>query len=101
MNAVLAAAGEDRVPPVAGLSDRECEVLALLALGLATKQIARQLGISAKTCDHHIQSVYAKAGVSSRAAATMFALENGLTGTEAPVVTEPAWGSAPGQSEPF
>jgi DNA-binding CsgD family transcriptional regulator len=92
VNAVLAAAGEDRIPPVrpAGLSDRECEVLALLARGLATKQIARQLGISAKTCDHHIQSVYGKAGVSSRAAATMFALENGLTGTEAPVVTEPA-----------
>ena len=92
VNAVLAAAGEDRVPPVrpAGLSDRECEVLALLARGLATKQIARQLGISPKTCDHHIQSVYAKAGVSSRAAATMFALENGLAGADVPVVSERA-----------
>jgi DNA-binding NarL/FixJ family response regulator len=45
---------------------------------MATKQIARQLGISPKTCDHHIQSVYAKAGVSSRAGATLFALEHGL-----------------------
>ena len=89
MNAVLAAAGEDRVPPVrpAGLSDRECEVLALLARGLATKQIARQLGISPKTCDHHIQSVYAKAGVSSRAAATMFA-RNELAGADVPLASE-------------
>jgi len=80
VHAVLAAAGQARATPVrpAGLSERECEVLALLARGLATKQIARQLGISPKTCDHHIQSVYAKAGVSSRAAATVFALENGL-----------------------
>ena len=92
VNAVLAAAGQERVAPMrpAGLSDRECEVLALLARGLATKQIARQLGISPKTCDHHIQSVYAKAGVSSRAAATMFALEHGLTGPEAPAVIERA-----------
>jgi DNA-binding NarL/FixJ family response regulator len=64
----------------AGLSERECEMLGLLARGLATKQIARQLGISPKTCDHYIQSVYAKARVSSRAAATMFALEHGLVG---------------------
>jgi HD-GYP domain-containing protein (c-di-GMP phosphodiesterase class II) len=80
VNAVLAAAGQPRqpVPRPAGLSDRECEVLMLLARGMATKQIARQLGISPKTCDHHIQSVYAKAGVSSRAGATLFALEHGL-----------------------
>jgi HD-GYP domain-containing protein (c-di-GMP phosphodiesterase class II) len=80
VNAVLAAAGQPRqpIPRPAGLSERECEVLMLLARGMATKQIARQLGISPKTCDHHIQSVYAKAGVSSRAGATLFALEHGL-----------------------
>jgi DNA-binding NarL/FixJ family response regulator len=80
VDAVLAAAGQPRppVPRPAGLSERECEVLMLLARGMATKQIARQLGISPKTCDHHIQSVYAKAGVSSRAGATLFALEHGL-----------------------
>jgi len=83
-NAVLAAAGQTRAAASrpGGLSERECEVLALLARGLATKQIARQLGISPKTCDHHIQSVYGKAGVSSRAAATMFALEHGLVGVD-------------------
>src|SRR5580693_85518 len=62
----------------AGLSERECEVLGLLATGLATKQVARRLGISPKTCDHHIQRLYGKAGVSTRAGATLFALEHGL-----------------------
>ena len=62
----------------AGLSERECEVLSLLARGLATKQVARRLGISPKTCDHHIQRLYGKVGVSTRAGATLFALEHGL-----------------------
>ena len=53
-------------------------MLGLLARGLATKQVARRLGISAKTCDHHIQRLYNKAGVSTRAGATLFALEHGL-----------------------
>ena len=62
----------------------ECEVLALLARGMATKQVARELGISPKTCDHHIQAVYAKIGVSSRAGATLFALEHGLASLAVP-----------------
>jgi len=83
VHAVLAAAGQPRAPrqPAdrpAGLSERECEVLGLLARGLATKQVARRLGISPKTCDHHIQSLYGKVGVSTRAGATLFALEHGL-----------------------
>ena len=84
VSAVLTAAGQPRPAThrPAGLSERECEVLALLARGLATKQIARQLGISPKTCDHHIQSLYAKAGVSTRAAATLFALEHGLVSAD-------------------
>ena len=53
-------------------------MLGLLARGLATKQAARQLGISVKTCDHHIQRVYHKLGVSTRAGATLFAVEHGL-----------------------
>jgi HD-GYP domain-containing protein (c-di-GMP phosphodiesterase class II) len=80
VTAVLAAAGQPR-PPVrrpGGLTDREWQVLGLLARGLATKQAARQLGISAKTCDHHIQRVYHKLGVSTRAGATLFAVEHGL-----------------------
>jgi HD-GYP domain-containing protein (c-di-GMP phosphodiesterase class II) len=80
VNAVLVAAGQPGVPMrrPAGLSERECEVLDLLARGMTTKQIAYRLGISPKTCDHHIQRLYGKAGVSTRAGATLFALEHGL-----------------------
>jgi HD-GYP domain-containing protein (c-di-GMP phosphodiesterase class II) len=80
--AVLTAAGQPRrpVPRPAGLSERECEVLSLIARGMATKQVARQLGISPKTCDHHIQRLYRKTGLSTRAGATLFALEHGLIG---------------------
>jgi HD-GYP domain-containing protein (c-di-GMP phosphodiesterase class II) len=89
--AVLEAAGQ-RVPRIgrpAGLTEREAEVVALLARGLQTKQVARRLGISAKTADHHIQNAYAKIGVSTRAAAALFAMQHGLT----------AWGELPiGQS---
>jgi HD-GYP domain-containing protein (c-di-GMP phosphodiesterase class II) len=80
VNAVLSAAGQPRraVRLPAGLSERESEVLGLIARGLTTKQVARQLGISPKTCDHHIQRLYGKVGVSTRAGATLFALEHGL-----------------------
>ncbi len=53
-------------------------MLALLARGRQTKQVAKALGISVKTADRHVQNIYAKIGVSSRAAATMFAMEHGL-----------------------
>jgi HD-GYP domain-containing protein (c-di-GMP phosphodiesterase class II) len=81
-NAVLVAAGQPGRPVSrpAGLSERECQVLGLVARGLATKQVARRLGISPKTCDHHIQRVYGKLGVSTRAGVTLFALEHGLVG---------------------
>src|SRR6266567_4745535 len=80
VNAVLIAAGQPRRPVrrPAGLSERECEVLGLIARGLATKQVARRLDISPKTCDHHIQRLYGKIGVSTRAGAALFALEHGL-----------------------
>ena len=80
VTAVAEAAGQK--PPTierpGGLTERELEVLGLLARGHQTKQIARHLGISPKTVDRHIQNSYRKMGVSSRAAATLFAAENGL-----------------------
>jgi HD-GYP domain-containing protein (c-di-GMP phosphodiesterase class II) len=78
--AVAEAAGETRpaIDRPAGLTEREAEVVGLLARGLQTKQIAKELDISAKTVDRHIQNTYRKIGVSSRAAATLFAAENGL-----------------------
>ena len=80
VQAVLTAAGQPGRPlrRPAGLSERECEVLGLIARGLTTKQVARRLGITPKTCDHHIQRLYGKAGVSTRAGATLYALEHGL-----------------------
>jgi HD-GYP domain-containing protein (c-di-GMP phosphodiesterase class II) len=80
VRAVLEAAGQ-RVPRIerpAGLTERETEVIGLLARGLQTKQIARALGISVKTADNHIQNAYSKIGVSTRAAAALFAMQHGL-----------------------
>jgi HD-GYP domain-containing protein (c-di-GMP phosphodiesterase class II) len=78
--AVAEAAGEEppQVSRPAGLTEREVEVLGLLARGRATKQIAGQLGIATKTADRHIQHIYDKVGVSSRAAAALWAAEHGL-----------------------
>ena len=78
--AVLETAGQ-RVPRIerpAGLTEREAQVVALLARGLQTKQIAGVLGVSAKTADRHIEHAYRKIGVSTRAAAALFAMEHGL-----------------------
>jgi DNA-binding NarL/FixJ family response regulator len=63
---------------VAGLSEREVEVLRLLARGYTMKQIAAELVISFKTVDRHVQNIYTKINVSTRAAATLFAMENNL-----------------------
>jgi DNA-binding CsgD family transcriptional regulator len=74
-------AGGHRAPPIerpAGLTEREAEVVGLVARGLQTKQVARALGISPKTADRHIQNAYAKIGVSTRAAAALFAMQHGL-----------------------
>ena len=78
---VLAAAGVPRRRRAAGpggLTAREVEVLILIARGFATKQVASQLDISAKTAGTHIERIYAKTGASSRATATLFALRHGL-----------------------
>jgi len=61
-----------------GLTSREVEVLRLLARGLSTKQIGAELVITPKTADSHIQHVYSKIGVSTRAAATIFAMRHDL-----------------------
>jgi HD-GYP domain-containing protein (c-di-GMP phosphodiesterase class II) len=85
--AVLEAAGHRpmRVDRPDGLTERETQVVALLARGLQTKQIGRALGISTKTADRHVQNAYGKIGVSTRAAAALYAMQNGLV----------AWGELP------
>ena len=79
--AVLVAAGHEttvRSELPAGLTDREVEVLGLVAQGCTNKQVAQTLVISRRTAEHHVQNIYAKIGVSSRAAAALFAMEHGL-----------------------
>jgi DNA-binding NarL/FixJ family response regulator len=53
-------------------------VLGLVAEGLSNAQIAQRLVISRRTAEHHVQHIYTKIGVSSRAAAAMFAMEHRL-----------------------
>ena len=62
----------------AGLSAREVEVLKLVAQGLTNAQIAKQLFISPNTVNRHLNSVYRKLDVNSRAAATRFATQHSL-----------------------
>jgi DNA-binding NarL/FixJ family response regulator len=61
-----------------GLTERECEVLRLVARGAANREIAAALVISEHTVGRHVQNIFAKVGVSSRAAATAYAYEHGL-----------------------
>ena len=81
--AVLAAAGH-RVPArrawPGGLTAREAEVLGLLARGHSNREIARRLVITPKTAMNHVEHIYAKLGISSRAAATLYATQHGLMG---------------------
>lgn len=81
---VLEAAGEVRRLPrsvwPSGLTDREVDVLRLVAAGLSNKQIAGRLTLSPKTVGRHAEHIYAKIGVSTRAGAALFAMDQGLTG---------------------
>lgn len=60
------------------LTEREAEVLRLLAQGCNTPQIARALDISRKTVEHHLTHIYAKIGVTCRTAAVVYAVQQGL-----------------------
>jgi DNA-binding NarL/FixJ family response regulator len=62
----------------AGLTAREAEVLRLIAAGNSNRDVAGTLVLSQHTVARHVQNIYAKLGVSSRAAATAFAVEHHL-----------------------
>lgn len=87
VSAVLRAAGH-RAPArrewPSGLTAREVQVLQLLARGQANKQIAKALSVTAKTVSNHVEHIYSKIGVSSRAAATLYATQHGLMGNYQP-----------------
>jgi HD-GYP domain-containing protein (c-di-GMP phosphodiesterase class II) len=84
--AVLVAAGHGeprsrtvtRAKHPGGLTLRQVDVLRLASRGLTTQQIADRLHISTKTADHHIQHIYTKIGVSTRAAAALWANQHAL-----------------------
>ena len=75
----LDARGDDAAADDAhGLTERELEVLRQLAAGETNKAIAAELVLSERTVDRHVSNIFAKLGVSSRAAATAYAYEHQL-----------------------
>ncbi len=83
VDCVLAAAGHssgdsEAVVGAVGLSARETQVLRLIARGNSNKQIGTTLFVTEKTVEHHVTHIYNKLGISSRAAATLYAMQSGL-----------------------
>lgn len=79
---ILTAAGHRRRVPrrewPAGLTEREVDVLRLVARGASKKEVGRDLHISPSTADHHLRHIYDKTGVRSRAGLTLYAIEADL-----------------------
>ncbi|MFC9362768.1 response regulator transcription factor, partial [Rhodococcus sp. NPDC057014] len=80
---VGAAAAPGLSPPTpwpAGLTDREVEILRLVAQGRSNREIAADLFIAEKTARNHVERVYAKLGVNNRTQASLAAIDRGLVG---------------------
>ena len=71
-------AGEGNADRPGGLTEREIEILRLLATGMTNRAIAADLTISERTVDRHVSNIYTKLDVSTRAAATAWAYEHDL-----------------------
>ncbi len=85
VEAVLSAAGHasrDRRASPTRLTPRELEVLTLIARGATNRRVADALGITPKTAGTHIERIYTKIGASTRATATLYAVEHGLLNSE-------------------
>jgi len=84
VDAVLAAAGAPRAERSlpAGLTPREVEVLIHLARGATNKEIATSLGIAVRTANHHVENIYGKLDVTTRAAAAVFAVRHDLVSVD-------------------
>ena len=64
-------------PEKGGLTPRELEILSLIAAGLGNKEISYRLGISDRTVQFHIRSIFDKTGAASRTEAAVLALKKG------------------------
>jgi HD-GYP domain-containing protein (c-di-GMP phosphodiesterase class II) len=87
VEAVLAAAGHSRPARgswPAGLTDREVDVLRLIACGCSAAEVAAELHIAPKTARNHVEHIYAKLNTSNRTGAALFALSHGLVGVLLP-----------------
>jgi non-specific serine/threonine protein kinase len=69
-----------------GLTEREAEVLRLVARGMTSRMIAAELVLSERTVAHHLSNIFRKLGVASRAGATAFALSAGLAEVSDPPI---------------
>jgi HD-GYP domain-containing protein (c-di-GMP phosphodiesterase class II) len=87
VNALAQELGAGALPPAAskrtshqpaGLTDREVEILRMLARGMSRRDVARALVVSEHTVRHHLEHIYTKIGVGTRVAATLFAVEHDL-----------------------
>jgi DNA-binding NarL/FixJ family response regulator len=72
-------AGADRGPAVPALTDRETDVLRLVAKGLTARQIGERLGVSHRTVETHVQSTLRKLHLHNRVQLARYAIEQGIT----------------------
>ncbi|TFV55400.1 response regulator transcription factor [Mycobacterium sp. PS03-16] len=72
------AAGPDTGPAAPRLTERETEVLRLVAKGLTARQIAARLSLSHRTVENHVQATFRKLQVANRVELTRYAIEHGL-----------------------